>query len=163
MRPVPTANGGICGNLYFRISHREVLSIVGETFARGLDDLFIAYRELLAALFAFQAFAKNGRKKFVRVNSDNTNTVTWLNKGRCSKKIGFLILSAIEYYKFKYGLKIKAYYVKSSHNSSADALSRGLTPKWLLLRGVRHKIDVSRIVNLLRNPRPFWLKSRNPF
>ena len=155
--------GGICGNLYFRVSHREIISLVGETFARGLDALPIAYRELLAALFAFQAFAKNGRKKFIRVNSDNTNTVTWLNKGRCSKKFGFLILSAIEYYKFKYGLKIKAYYIKSSHNTSADALSRGLTPKWLLRRGVRQKIDVSRIVNLLKHPLPFWLKSCNPF
>ena len=129
--------GVFCGELYFKISHSEVLSILVEKYGTELDDLFIAYRELLAALFPILAFAKNGRKKFVRVNSENINMVNpKIQFG--VKKNRFFILSAIEYYKFKCGcgLKIKAYYIKSSVKTSADAISRGLTPKWFLFRGV---------------------------
>ena len=67
--------GVFCGELYFKISHSEVLSILVEKYGTELDDLFIAYRELLAALFPILAFTKNGRKKFVRVNSENINMV----------------------------------------------------------------------------------------
>ena len=68
--------GGLCGELYFKISHNEVLSILVEKYATELDDLFIAYRKLLSELFSFQASVKNGRKKFVEVNFDNTKIVT---------------------------------------------------------------------------------------
>ena len=155
--------GGVCGDTFFKISHKTVLSFFGSSYAHLFKDLFISYRELLAALFAFQIFAKNARTKLVRVNSDNKNTVSWLNKGRCSKKLGFLLLSAIEFFKFKYGLKVKAFYIKSSHNVSADALSRGRTPYWLVKHGRREKINVPNILELLRNPRPLGEKTHNPF
>ena len=102
-------------------------------------NMFIAYRELLAVLLAFQVFAKIAPNSFIRVNSDNTSVVAWLNKGRCSKKAGFQILSAIETLKFNYGLKVKAFYIKSKHNNTADALSRDRTPSWLKKKGGREK------------------------
>ena len=127
-------------------------------------DMFIAYRELLAVLLAFQVFAKIAPNKLIRVNSDNTSVVSWLNKGRCSKRPGFLILSAIESFKFNFGLKVKAFYIKSKHNNSADELSRDRTPPWLGLKGVEQKIVVTQIVNLINNPLPFWKpKMRTPF
>ena len=127
-------------------------------------DMFIAYRELLAVLLAFQVFAESAPNCFIRVNSDNTNVVSWLNKGRCSKKLGFLILSAIEAFKFQFGLRVKAFYIKSEHNNSADNLSRGRTPRWLVAGGVKLKNDVGQIMKLLDNPLPFFkARTKTPF
>ena len=128
------------------------------------EDMFIAYRELLTALLACQVFAKLAPNSFIRLNSDNTNVVTWMNKGRCLKRPGFLILSAIESFKFNFGLKVKAVYIKSCHNNSADKLSRNRTPPWLASRGIRLKIDIPEIVRLLNDPIPFWKpKTKTPF
>ena len=118
--------------------------------------MFIAYRELLAVLFAFQVFSEIAPNCLIRLNSDNKNVVSWLNKGRCSKKLGFFILSAIEAFKFKFGLKVKAFYIKSCQNTSADDLSRGGTPRWLVSRGVEQKVNVCQIMKLIDNPLPFW-------
>lgn len=127
-------------------------------------DMFIAYRELLAVLLACQVFAKLSPNCFIRLNSDSTSVVAWVNKGRCSKRPGFLILSAIETFKFNFGLKMKAVYIKSRHNHSADKLSRNLTPPWLASRGVRLKVNIPEIVKLLDNPLPFWQpQTKTPF
>ena len=126
--------------------------------------MFIAHRELLAVLLAFEVFAKKAPKSFIRINSDNTSVVAWLNKGRCSKEPGFLILAAIEAIKFNFGLKVKAVYIKSEHNSTADALSRDQTPPWLVAKGVEQKIDIPQIAELIINPLPFWVpKVETPF
>ena len=151
--------GGLCGTSFFKISHKRLLKMVDLDFKKVFGHAFIAYRELLAVLLACQMFAKISPKSFVRINSDNSNVVTWVNKGRCSKKLGFLLLSAIEFFKFRFGLRVKAYYIKSRKNVSADKLSRGRTPIWLRRRGVRVKIDVPEIVQLLNNPLPFWRRA----
>ena len=120
------------------------------------NNIFIAYRELLAVLLAFQAFAKFSPKSYIRINSDNSNVVSWVNRGRCSKKLGFLLLSAIEAFKFKYGLRVKAFYIKSKHNTSADALSRGNTPDWLRRRGIKRVFNENEPTQLLTAPLTFW-------
>ena len=148
--------GGVCGNHFFKISHKTIVAALTDVKFGQISDLFIAYRELLAVLCAFHCFAKFAPRSFVRINTDNTNTVTCLNKGRCSKKIGFLLLSAIQFYKAKYMLRVKAYHIKSDHNSSADALSRGRTPHWLNQRGVRTRVNIKQILSLTDNPVPFW-------
>ena len=148
--------GGICGTSFFRISHAKFLRGLEPPAQLIFKDLFIAYRELLAVLLAFQVFAHISPNSFIRVNSDNKNVISWLNKGRCSKKMGFFLLSAIEAYKYKFGLRVKAFYIKSRHNTSADILSRGYTPQWLALRGVERNINISKIIQLLDNPVPFW-------
>ena len=154
--------GGFCGYQYFRLTLAEFQRIVERQKLTLFLDMFIAYRELLAALFAFQVFAKIAPASFVRLNSDNTNTVGWLNKGRCSKRLGFLLLSGIELYKFRFRLKVKAHYIKSSHNTSADALSRGQTPRWLRQRGTEVKVSISTILKLIDDPLPMWTKIINP-
>ena len=149
--------GGVCGNYFFKISHKTWISFLGPSHKWNASrSMFIAYRELLAVLFAFHGFAKFAPRRYIRINSDNTNTVNWLNKGRCPKKIGFLLLSAIQFYKAKYMLRTKAYYIKSDHNTSADGLSRGHTPPWLRHRGRRIRINIKQILKLIDNPVPFW-------
>ena len=156
--------GGICGFSFFKISYSCFIEEVELKKRTLFVDMFIAYRELLAVLLAFQVFAKAAPKCLVRINSDNKNVVAWLNKGRCSKKSGFLILAAIESIKFNFGLKVKAFYIKSGHNNTADKLSRGQTPPWLVAKGVELKIDVSQIVELINNPLPYWVpKVKTPF
>ena len=155
--------GGICGTSYFKISHTKLLSLVKSTAKIKFRDIFIAYRELLAVLLAFQVFARIAPQRFIRINSDNTNVVSWLNKGRCSKQLGFLLLSAIEFFKYKFGLRVKAYYIKSKHNTSADCLSRGHTPQWLGWRGVKLKNDVNEIIQLLDDPLPFWQTKKRDY
>ena len=152
--------GEFCGTTFFKISHKIFLGNLDSESKFLFGDIFIAYRELLAVLLAFQLFAKRAPKSFVRINSDNSNVVSWINKGRCSKKMGFLMLSAIEFFKFQYGLKVKAFYIESKKNNSADALSRGSTPLWLKRRGVRVKSDIRKILHLLNDPLPFWKNAR---
>ena len=73
------------------------------------------------------------------------------------KNLGFLFLDAIEYYKYVRGLKVKAFYIKSSHNT-ADALSRGQVPRWLEVHGVKLSINIAVILKLIGDPVPFWNK-----
>ena len=153
--------GGVCGTSFFKISHAKFLKSLKPKTKAIFNNIFIAYRELLAVLLAFQAFARIAPNSFIRVNSDNQNVVSWLNKGRCSKELGFLLLSAMEAFKFQFGLRVKAYYIKSRHNTSADLLSRGHTPKWLALRGTELENDLQEIMQLLYNPLPFWSTKRN--
>ena len=156
--------GGVCGDAFFKISYSEFLGRVELKKRARFVDMFISYRELLAVLLAFHIFAKKSPNSFVRINSDNTSVVSWLNKGRCSKKLGFLLLEAIETYKFNFGLKIKAFYIKSDHNTSADKLSRKAPPLWLEAAGVEQKINVLEIVDLIDNPLHFWKpKTKTPF
>ena len=53
--------GGICGASYFKISLAKFLKCLKPTTRTIFEDLFIAYRELLAVLLAFQVFAKIAR------------------------------------------------------------------------------------------------------
>ena len=67
--------GGVCGLAYFRISYGNFLRGVKLEMRSVFLDMFIAYRELLAVLLAFQVFAKIVAKSFIRINSDNTSVV----------------------------------------------------------------------------------------
>ena len=60
--------------------------------------------------------------------------------------------------KYKYKLKVSAYFIESAKNTSADILSRGKTPRWLRKRGVRHFVSVKDIDIILSNPIMYWKK-----
>ena len=122
------------------------------------EDVKIAYRELLSAVIAFLYFAPNYPSSFIRINTDNQNVVAWLNRGRCSKSLGYSLLSVIELLKYKYKLKVSAYFIESAKNTSADILSRGKTPSWLRKRGVRYVVSVKDIDIILSNPIMYWNK-----
>ena len=119
----------------------------------------IAYRELLSAVLALILFAPKFPSSFVRINCDNTNVVSWLNKGRCAKRLGYRLLSVIELIKLRFSLKVSVFYIKSSSNTSADLLSRGEIPLWLKTRGSRLSINMRKIDRILSNPVLFWKKA----
>ena len=87
------------------------------------EGVSIAYRELLSAVIVFIYFSPYVPSSLIRINTDNQNVISWLNKGRCSTKLGYRLLSVIELMKLKYKLKISVKYIKSSANMSADMLS----------------------------------------
>ena len=120
------------------------------------ENVKIAYRELLSAVIAFLYFAKRRPSSLIRINCDNSNVVSWLNKGRCTKKLGYRLLSVIELIKLKYNLKVSVFFIKSSSNTSADSLSRGLIPEWLKSQSSRHIINMRKIDTILSNPISFW-------
>ena len=119
----------------------------------------IVYRELLSAVIAFILFAPFSPSSWIRINTDNQNVVSWLNKGRCSKKLGYRLLSVIELIKLKYNLKVSVFYIKSSGNVTADSLSRGVIPRWLKQRGIEQIVDMKKFDNILSYPIKFWKKA----
>ena len=65
----------------------------------------------------------------------------------------------IELIKLKYNLKISVFYIESSKNTSADMLSRGITPRWLSTREVRCDMQIEKIDKILLNAIRFWKKT----
>ena len=123
------------------------------------EDVKIAYRELLSAVIAFILFAPYSPSSWIRINTDNQNVVSWLNRGRCAKKLGYRLLSVIELMKLKYNLKVSVFYIKSSANVTADSLSRGVTPRWLRQRGAVQRLEMEKIDKILSYPIKFWKKA----
>ena len=140
------------------MAHPEVNAFLLSMQEPLQKPLFIAYEELLAVLLAFLQFAALAPKSFIRINSDNGSVVSWINSGRCSRKWGFTFLAAIEFFKAKYQLKVKAFQIPSSHNSSADSLSCGRTPSWLKSRGLRKPVNIRFLFKLISFPERFWRK-----
>ena len=58
--------------------------------------------------------------------------------------------------KLKYNLKVTVFYIKSSANVTADALSRGGVPKWLRNRGKQYNVNIKNIDKILLDPIKFW-------
>ena len=116
----------------------------------------IAYIELIAALVGFSAFSNLYQNSLVRLNTDNTDVVSWLKRGRCSKGLGFKILATIEYFKRRNGLKVSTFHILGRHNNTADKLSRGTIPKWLINHGTRIDINVTKLHSIIGNPLYLW-------
>ena len=81
-----------------------------------------------------------------------------MQKSRCPAGIGFRMLSVIELYKQKYGVKISTRYIRGVANISADLLSRGEVPQWLEKFGVEVECDLNEVADLLDNPLAAWKK-----
>ena len=62
----------------------------------------------------------------------------------------------IELIKLKYNLKVSLFYIKSSANTSADMLSRGVTPRWLKNPGIKYDVSINYIDKILLEPIKFW-------
>ena len=73
------------------------------------------------------------------------------------------MLSACEFFKAKYGLRVKAFYIESEKNRSADALSRGKTPIWLQNRGRENQVDPVNLIRLINKPLPYWKSAKNHY
>ena len=151
--------GGVCGYRYFMVDNSQIIrsKFLGQKIK--FEDVSIAYRELLSVVIAFTYFSSLSPSSLIRINADNQNVIAWLKKGRCSKKLGYRLLSVIELMKLKYNLKISAKYIKSSANTSADMLFRGKTPKWLKHRGIKCDVIMQKIEKIFENPVMFWKKA----
>ena len=101
-------------------------------------------------------FVPDCRGCIVRLNSDNSNAVAWLQKSRCAAGVGIRILAAIELYKRKYGVKILTRFIEGVANTSADCLSRGKIPHWLKRFGVKAECNLEEVAGILNNPLTAW-------
>ena len=146
----------MAGRKYFMVSNAHVAR--SKFFGQKVmhNEVEIAYHELLSAVIAFIYLAPFSPSSLVRINTDNQNVVSWLNKSRCSKKLGYRLSSVIELMKLKYNLKISVFYIKSNANTSADRLSRGVIPEWLRNRGVKLAVSIDVIDKILLNPIAYW-------
>ena len=107
-------------------------------------------------MFGIVCFSPACAGQIVRLNCDNSDAVSWLQKSRCSRGIGFRMLAVIELYKHKYCCKISTHYIRGKSNISEDALSRGLVPQWLEKYGTKVSINLDDVANLLLNPLKAW-------
>ena len=156
--------GGCAGTRYFSLPNKALTNLFA-LFGAFPDQgamrvpshrLPIAYIELLAALVAMSVFSKFFPNMLIILNTDNTDVVAWLRKGRCSRGIGFKILTAIEFFKRKYGIKVSPRHIPGRFNTSADALSRGTFPGWVLRHGTRLTVDTTLLESLIHSPLGFW-------
>ena len=146
---IPNQDLDIFHRMYERCQNKKHMRIPAAT-------LPIAYVELLAAIVALAIFAPLCSNSLVRLNCDNTDAVAWLKKSRCPAGIGFRILAVAEFYKHKYCIKVSSHHIPGVANTSADTLSRGSVPRWLLRHGQQCKVDLSILENLMLNPLNAW-------
>ena len=157
--------GGCAGTNYFLVPNEnleELFSLFKQDLKKGgirtrKYNLPIAYIELIAALAALSVFSHLNRNRLILLNSDNTDVVAWLRKGRCSKGIGFKLLAGIEYFKRVHSLKISPKHIPGRFNNSADSLSRGIIPGWLVTHGTRMPVSTEMLCSILRSPLGFWI------
>ena len=128
--------GGCYDNYYFCYSWRRLSQFAGE---------FIARKELLAALVALLSFGPQIQGKLVTLYTDNTAVAKWLTAGRSSSLRGLKYLALWELKKCKLQCKVSPRWLPSTHNISADKLSRNKTPNWLVRDGVRVRCDLDEL------------------
>ena len=158
--------GGYAGRNYFMVPNHRLTPLFALYHSGTHRDLMgipksrlpIAYIELIAVVVGFSVFAENHSNQLVTLYSDNTDVVSWLQKGRCRAGIGFKLLAAIEFFKRTYQLKISARHIPGRHNISADFLSRGSIPDWLTRDGCRRMINIPFLYALIKEPLTFWTK-----
>ena len=155
--------GGLYGDRYFLLPRSSLrpfdsMYAASTTHRHNIECpvLPIAYLELLAAMIAVVTFAPFCADKIIRLNCDNSDAVSWLQKSRCSAGIGFRFLTVVELYKHKYRFKISTCHISGVGNTSADQLSRGAIPKWLKMYGSRFDVNVHLLVDLLSTPLKAW-------
>ena len=155
--------GGLADNLYYAVEN-DMLHQFFILYSRcnnkhemqiPSERLPIAYLELLTTLMALTCFAIHHSWTLIRLNTDNTDVVAWLRKGRCRAGIVFRILSAIEFLKKRHNIKLCPKHIKGANNCSADKLSRGKIPRWLSEHD-RIYPDIRQVFELVSAPLKFW-------
>ena len=109
----------------------------------------IAWLELFAAFVAIDLFAADSPGHLLILYSDNTNVVAWLSRRRPPNPYVCALVAAIERLKYKFMLKLSVRYIPSSHNVSADLLSRNSIPRRFLRHGTRIYPNLFRLTSQL--------------
>ena len=139
--------GGCCGTDYFKYSWGQLGSF-------GAD--IISRMELLACLVAIECFREKIYGRLVILYSDSTNAVSWLKKSRASNVIGARYLAIWELRKYKSACKVSPRWIPGEQNTSADALSRGKTPRWLCQRGTQQFCNLGKLSWRIANAELSW-------
>ena len=139
--------GGCFKSYYFKYSWKD-LSI--------FNVEFICRMELLAALVALVSFQHLLHNRYLTMITDNTNVVSWLQKGRSSHPLGWRFLAIWELTKYKVACKVAPRWIPSEHNCTADALSRGRTPRWLRERGTRVYCNLNQLAHDVLHADESW-------
>ena len=101
--------GGIFGNKYFMVRNKNCSKSKFFRHEIKFHEVKIAYRELLSVVIAFLIFAPHSPSTLIRINTDNQNVASWLQKGRRSKSVCYRLLSVIELIKLKNNLKVSLF------------------------------------------------------
>ena len=150
---VPNKNLQQLFSLYYREPLKKLMEIPEQR-------LPIAYIELIAVLAGFSVFSQNQKNTVIKLYTDNTDVVAWLQKSRCRAGLGFKILAAIEFFKRSHRLKICTRHIPGKHNNTADQLSRGKIPEWLRRYGIRREVNLNDLFRLIKNPLRFWITTK---
>ena len=116
----------------------------------------IARKELLACLIAVFCFRNLIVNRLVTLFTDNQNAAAWLAKGRSSNVVGNSFLAVWELGKYLARCKISTVWLPSTHNRTADALSRNKIPEWLRSRGIRLMPNLEMIASYVVHPTQAW-------
>ena len=143
--------GGYASYTYFSVPLRQL----GPTLHRcdgwsAFPRVDIAWLELFAVFVAVDLFAADSPGHLVILYSDNTNVVAWLSRRRPPNPYVCALVAAIERLKYKFMLKLSVRYIPSSHNVSADLLSRNRVPRRFVRHGTRVIPDLFRLCAHLR-------------
>ena len=139
--------GGCCGPNYFCIPWSELSTFNTDVIAR---------KELLACLVAVFCFGDIIANQLVSLYTDNQNVVVWLRKGRSTSSLGNSFLAAWELGKYRARCKISPAWLPSTHNRTADALSRNTIPDWLARGGRKLNPDLGMIASYVVHPIRAW-------
>ena len=139
--------GGCCGSAYFSYPQPQLTRF---------DVDVIARMELLACLVALVCFRGWIRGRLVTIYSDNENVVAWLKKGRSSNLLGMRLLAAQEVIKYKLECKTSPKQIPGIQNNTADALSRGRVPLWLVRQVSRTHCDLDKLAFRVHDAECSW-------
>ena len=130
--------GGYASYTYFTVSLRHLIPHLRRCDGwSAFPRVDIAWLELFAAFVAIDLFAADSPGHLVILYSDNTNVVAWLTRRRSPNPFVGTLVSAIERLKYKFMLKLSVRYIPSTHNVSADLLSRNTIPRRFVRYGTR--------------------------
>ena len=145
--------GGYASYTYFFVNlHRLIPHLRRCDGWSAFPRVDIAWLELFAAFVAIDLFAAKSPGHLVVLYSDNTNVVAWLTRRRAPNPFVCTLVSAIERIKYKFMLKLSVRYIPSTHNVSADLLSRNTIPKRFVRHGTRVFPNLRRLRSYLRIP-----------
>ena len=143
--------GGYAAHTYFLVTLRHLTPVMCRCSGwAAFPRVDIAWLELFAAYVAIDLFAARSPGHYLILYTDNMNVVAWLSRRRSPSPYVCTLVSAIERMKYEYMLKLSARYISSTHNVSADLLSRNAIPMRFLKHGTRIYPNITRLCSNLR-------------
>ena len=143
--------GGYASYTYFSVPLRHLVPHLRRCDGwSAFPRVDIAWLELFAAFVAIDMFAADSPGHLVILYSDNTNVVAWLSRRRSPNPFVCTLVSAIERLKYKFMLKLSVRYIPSTHNVSADLLSRKTVPLRFARHGTRIYPNLYRLCSCLK-------------